>query len=1064
MPGVLVTQLGQVRKSFNMTSINAAATSFRAEATNAIANLNFEVNLFTKRIISPPAEYAGVGEHLAPSRLKEAQDGVRHTIARKLGILFKSILPSTPELIRAYGSRASEISQSSTANPRGDKSHGAFASTIGADATTLWAAATSGKPAIQCHLLACFLARIWEPSEATSIWVEVVSRRKVELEAKLAEEGELEQEVLLAAGQEFPRSDLRDWDASARAWLRVADSVMAKQQTQLRLILDNLHLPVNVIPQTYESVIDAWTSAMSQMEKLLGGIPLQVHRGDILLGLLSWHLYPDMKHLSAQERYIYQYDSLLEGRGILTLGLEPSPRLAKDPKSVYWALPLAHLRYYGRLPVTSTRSVRTTDQDRITINEMLWAMLSAYILLWDDGSVPTREVLQFVIHVASELHYALFETKTRSDDASSTMEASTGDRTAWAAASTSPSKHSWLIMLSRIALKYKDSLDQDRVRKIRNMGRKFCRMLSDPFQGIFSVSTYLKAAYSLEDKIRLLREIAATLTSQSPTTVDYEYIITYRYFYLDSTKSDVVKDGFEYATASPEFGITEAGIDRSHSARRYRRWLAFRLEEVDNAGLVALHTRLESIKEIGEEAGYPKSPFPTFERRTTRGNLRNEGRRNASERVMIVQDSTGSERTNAHNVQAKYITMQISSNTNVFYEVLYGDTQSIALLRQHANQPVLHQRGQQEVNDSPTYKIEFKKIMQLFNPASVDFTRCSEELRLDGSTNASLLGMTFVDSLYNSMSGATIDVRAVQFDFRKALWLDSVVKSSTTMDRRSLHVQDTFRQIASIGITDGDTGTSFACIAMMETGKYNLNPSELQSVFALCSADSLYIASALLRDPSQQPCFPGIQRFTGNIGKAGMAFMVPPKVPEIKSYDQIDEWYQYDHKEFDGNLDNCFEGTSLHLSFSEAWRAVNVEFSGDRDIDAYFLETLISVYDRDTWIAELDILGALRSDHVMAKFLACKDCNCSPALSSETRLTSIDNFAEMIVPPSRPGIVRARGNWQARLAAVSLCVAKGYQVILKPEQTCWTCLSKTSLDDTSVQLVIRRYDRVVMIL
>lgn len=420
-------------------NINATATSFRAEATNALANINFEVSLFTKRIISP---HAGVGQHLAPSRLKEAQDGVRHTIARKLGILFRSILPSTPELIRSYGSRASEISRSSTANPRGDKSHGAFASTIGADATTLWAAATSGRSAIQCHLLACFLARIWEPPEATSIWVEIVSRRKVELEAKLAEEGELEPEVLLAASQEFPRSDLRDWDASARAWLRVADSVMAKQQTQLRLVLDNLHLPVNAKPQTYESVIDAWTSAMSQMEKLLGGIPLQVHHGDILLGLLSWHLYPDMKHLSAQARYICQYDSLLEGRGILTLGLEPSPRVAKDPESVYWALPLAHLRYYGRLPVTRKRSVRTTDRDRITVDEMLWAMLYAYILPWDDGSVPTREVLQFVMNLASELHYALFEAGTRDDAARSTIEASKVDKNALAAASKTPSKNS----------------------------------------------------------------------------------------------------------------------------------------------------------------------------------------------------------------------------------------------------------------------------------------------------------------------------------------------------------------------------------------------------------------------------------------------------------------------------------------------------------------------------------------------------------------------------------------------------------------------------------------------
>ncbi|OTA61403.1 hypothetical protein K449DRAFT_331143, partial [Hypoxylon sp. EC38] len=329
-------------------NFNATAASLRTEATNALVNINVEFNLFTKRV-EPPHEYAEVGQYLAPARLQEAQEGARHKIARNLGLLFKDgkMLPSTPELIKAYGLRASEIARSSTANPRGNVSHGAFAGMIGADATTLWAAATSGRPALQCHLLACLLARIWEPAEATSIWVEIVARRKDELKLKLIEEGELGQDVLHAVVEEVLRSDLRDWDASVRAWMRVADSAMARQQTQARLIIDNLSLPVNVKPDTYDSVMNAWCSAMTQMEKLLNGVPLQAHNGDILLALLSWHLYPDMKYLAKEDQYIKQQDALVEGRGILTLGLQPSPRIERVYESVYWALPLSHLRYYG---------------------------------------------------------------------------------------------------------------------------------------------------------------------------------------------------------------------------------------------------------------------------------------------------------------------------------------------------------------------------------------------------------------------------------------------------------------------------------------------------------------------------------------------------------------------------------------------------------------------------------------------------------------------------------------------------------------------------------------------
>ncbi|KAH9907237.1 hypothetical protein F4778DRAFT_528246 [Xylariomycetidae sp. FL2044] len=141
---------------------NASVSTARAEATAALVNVNLELNAFTKRYVQPPKEYAEIGQHLAPRRLHEAQDGSQHAIARKLGLLFRdnTMMPSTPSLIRAYVTRASEISRDSGANPRGNESHGPFTSMIGADATALWAAATSGWTAIQCHLLACLLARM----------------------------------------------------------------------------------------------------------------------------------------------------------------------------------------------------------------------------------------------------------------------------------------------------------------------------------------------------------------------------------------------------------------------------------------------------------------------------------------------------------------------------------------------------------------------------------------------------------------------------------------------------------------------------------------------------------------------------------------------------------------------------------------------------------------------------------------------------------------------------------------------------------------------------------------
>ncbi|CAG9946437.1 unnamed protein product [Clonostachys rosea f. rosea IK726] len=246
---------------------------------------------------------------------------------------------------------------------------------------------------------------------------------------------------------------------------------------------------------------------------------------------------------------------------------------------------------------------------------------------------------------------------------------------------------------------------------------------------------------------------------------------------------------------------------------------------------------------------------------------------------------------------------------------------------------------------------------------------------------------------------------------------------------------------------------------MMETGSYNLHPEDLNNVFALSSADSLYICSAVLEDPATNTSSAPIQRLAGNIGRAGVAFLVPPQKPETKSYDTIDEWYCLDHKDFDGVVDDCFQGTSLHLSFSEACQPLNVQFSGNRDVEAYFIEALVSVYDHGKWVSELDILGSLRSQRVLREYLHSDPCQCSPAQPLGSRIISIDNYAEMVVPPKAPGIVRAKGNWQARLVAAAICIAKGHYVILKSENTWWNCFYKLSMNGRSVQEVLKETEQ-----
>lgn len=107
---------------------------------------------------------------------------------------------------------------------------------------------------------------------------------------------------------------------------------------------------------------------------------------------------------------------------------------------------------------------------------------------------------------------------------------------------------------------------------------------------------------------------------------------------------------------------------------------------------------------------------------------------------------------------------------------------------------------------------------------------------------------------------------------------------------------------------------TFACIALFESGNLEISGEGLGDVIAMAVDDSLYITSSLLCEPLKRPSTT-IKRIHGNLGRAGIAMMIPPESPKIRASD-VENWKIINHYDFDGKQEDCFESISLHLSFT----------------------------------------------------------------------------------------------------------------------------------------------------
>lgn len=163
-----------------------------------------------------------------------------------------------------------------------------------------------------------------------------------------------------------------------RSWLATADTAKKLQQTQLRLILDNISLPVSTKSTVYSAVIESWTNALLALDHLIGGTPLRIQDGAVLLGLSAWHIYPDITISGEGNQHVKQSDPLVQPGGIITIGLENKSE--DTDQGIYWSLPLAYVRYYGDPVVETCRT--GVGQSRVEIDDFLLVVLGSVFSSW----------------------------------------------------------------------------------------------------------------------------------------------------------------------------------------------------------------------------------------------------------------------------------------------------------------------------------------------------------------------------------------------------------------------------------------------------------------------------------------------------------------------------------------------------------------------------------------------------------------------------------------------------------------------------------------------------------
>lgn len=799
----------------SISKLQAALASVTNEVTNAAASINFD---FTLVKLEAPKEFHPLGSSLSKLRLDNAECGPIHVTARRLGALFDNMLPSTPSLLEAYGSRASDNALAAKNKITPEPENSMFAAYGGIDGTSIWAAATSSPSALHVQLLACMLARVWPASEATSVWYELVKERRRDIEQKWNDTGRVHFASLTAAVQsDISRANLAEWDASARSWLRTADRVKTKEQDQIMLFIANLNVPININQEmgVYESVITAWTSALTSVENLVSGIPQAVNSGACLLALSSWHLYPNVLVISPISTSHQFDDPLVKPGGTLTLGLA-SPG-GRSSRAAFWSLPLAHLSYYGR-PIRREAELdmqtKAITFDQFT-NVVFGALLAQCGFQNSQAEIPARffAALRNSISRRGGLNMSSGNTVPGNSDEAAMVDAHQDP----AKSCTMPTTfvdindldalndpNHVVNILSRVSLQYMDVKDDpnESMHKLISLGTKKAHNLvsssnSDPtFFGLDSPIATLRALRGSNERISFLRRIASSAVLPREA-----YFIRY---FADKQSSVRLLGWRQDRECGLATVFDEKDCSFSHgraSILRNYRW-------------APQHWHGHGSQTNGE---------------TLHSMLGNKSRLIAAKKThfTLETDARGARR------------MRI-------FVLVWGDSNSAGLFVDNAWLPTATHNpySQSKRFGAPELKPEVKSLLRGINME--DLIWCLEQdmfniprllgnLSYHGSSAIPQVQLLFclskANQIYRALPNATLTPRALNRPFHLTAWGSQMMQQSMARPPPPASVQ---------------RATAFACVAYMESGM-DLDPVHFSRVFAIAYEDSIYISMQVSR-------------------------------------------------------------------------------------------------------------------------------------------------------------------------------------------------------------------------
>ncbi|MCJ1326097.1 hypothetical protein MMC10_002761 [Thelotrema lepadinum] len=942
-------------------------------------------------------------------------------------------------LVSAYGKRVPKIIQSPDINPEGISDiHGPFQPFVGADATAIWAAATSGAAAISVYLLACLIARAWGREEAISLWVELVAERKKAILESFSKNNVISEASIHSTQQDIRREELDTWDASARSWLRSADEAKQREQDQAMLILKNVNLHYPPGPSTYEKVLRTWREALSSMENMLEEKPQSILNGSVPLAIMSWHLYPDMIVLGRNIKHVQLNDPLFPRTGTCTIGLEGQP--GSDDFGTSWSLTLSHMTFYG-----GPKTVHCQDDfSRINNDQFLIAILGSLLGAWRvtrSGILPATLWIQDLWQVFQNTDLGLVKC------------------------ATAPSGLEWLRNLARAAETVSQAFHSNDARMIQlvNFARRRGRGLlaepdvensMTPFFGLSNslVPIALAEKIDVECGVRYLRETAAELKLKEGEAIivslrkggkdaPYFEIATAIRMTSMARKRDsegLPKSGPKHSRwlVSPAFQgqSYRPCIYHSSSSRHRQNLLSHAEEEIfdwtcDQS--CGDFDALDTFTWTAKSGFYPN----TYPFQLPLGGLPSNsgpGRRQITFRCLEQKKSLA--------IFIRADAFKASEHTSAFRKILKTVVYPAHGLDNHLATIV-----PARLYD---YFASFGHSPESTNATNVapGITLLTDQCSFPEPCLQSMYAASLVYDLYSELSFGTIAMALItsQKPLNEARWFRWA--SHIPEDQDVYFRRLSLPKLSCITARPLSRKAAFACLVHLETGKIDISDEHFLNVFAVSVDNSIFVSRLLLMDPADEVPAWSLQRIAGNIGHSGISLMVGVKDPQVRT--PGDDHSIVQHTQYDFHRVNSYKSTSLHLSFTGWSVPVNLEDENltARTIDhtISYIESVVSVRDRGRWVADLDMLSTMNIAGIPKKNPSpCTDVAHQSWRNVRLSYVSIDDWEELLDPPLESyGIFRAKGNWAARLAAVSIVLSNKsvlYDVHLIGQDFCLVC-------------------------